>query len=223
MLMKRKTALEAMLIFSILTLTVGMQTVTVVNADPFFIFHLIDPIPGTIPPAIRIISPLNNTAYPLGNITASFNVSRPQLGSRPTAIIEITYMLDDETVQAFSIWKGGSASSAAAIQRYNTSFIIPALPAGKHSLTVYANSVVYAGGESGLDIFFINSTSTTYFTVAAQPSLQPSPTPNQSIGSDYLHNPTLLAEIVSAIVVVAVASTSLFYFKRHNKRSELRE
>ena len=56
---------------------------------------------------------------------------------------------------------------------FNTSFISHALSTGNHNLTVYAEGVVFAGG---LNIFFINSSSTIFFALDTQP-LQPSPTP----------------------------------------------
>jgi hypothetical protein len=225
--MKKIILVKVAICAILVSIMAGVQVIEVVDANPFFMYHLIDPVPGSIPPVITVNSPLNNTVYSSDEITVSFNVSKPQLDNRGSSIIDITYTLDNETVQAFTIWKenpggGVSASSDSGIPKFNTSFTLSALSSGNHSLMVEAEGVVFAGGESGLDIFFMNSTSPIFFTVAAPPSLQPSPTPNQSIDSDYLHNPTFLIEIVSVIVVVAIATLSFVYFRRHNKRSELR-
>ena len=155
----------------------GMLAVEVAEANPFFMFHQVDQVPGTIPPNITIYSPKNNTAYSSNNITVSFNVDRPQLnGCRGTAIIDVKYTLDGATTQAFSIWRGNSASNSNAIPEYNTTFALPSLPAGTHSLTVYADAVVYV---VDLDIFFINSSSTTLFATSTQPR-EPTPTPSPS-------------------------------------------
>ena len=210
--MPKKLLATTIIIALIVTFVVGMQVIEVVVADPFWIYKIIDPIPGTIPPVITIISPLNNTTYPSDGIIASFNVSKPQLGTRASSIIDVTYTLDGETVQAFTIWKNGSASSGSGIPRFNTTFSLPSLHAGKHSLTVEANGVVFAGGESGLDIFFINSNSTTFFTVGIPSTSQPSLT-------DYLLNPTFLTAIAGGVVIGAVASVSLVYFKRRRQRT----
>jgi hypothetical protein len=229
--MSNKTFMATIIILAFLiSLVAGMQVFEVTKADPFFIFKTIDPIPGTIPPNILIFSPQNNTVYSSDKITVSFNVSKPQLGTCETAIIDIKYTLDDETVQAFTIWRGGSASNSWAIPEFNTTFTLPTLSTGNHHLTVTAEGVVYAGNMS---IFFIDSSSTTFFTVDPQPTLQPSPTPNisptpsisttptssQSITSDYWLNPRFLTSIISVIViVVVVASILLVYFKKRKRQ-----
>ena len=164
----------------LISIACGMLSVEVAEANPFFMFHLVDQVPGTIPPNITISSPKNNTVYSLDNIIVTFNVDRPQLdGCRGTAIIDVKYTLDGGTTQAFSIWRGNSASNSNAIPEYNTTFTLPSLPTGNHSLTVYAEGVVYV---VDLDIFFINSSSTTFFATGTQPnepspSLSVSPTP----------------------------------------------
>ena len=160
----------------LISLVDGMQVVEVAKANPFFIFHQVDPVPGTIPPNITISSPQNNTVCSSDKITVSFNVSRPQLGTCDTAIIDIKYTLDSETIQAFTIWRGGSASNSWAIPEFNTTFTSPSLPTGNHHFTVTAEGVVYAGNMS---IFFIDGSSTTSFAIGTQP-LQLSPNPTQT-------------------------------------------
>jgi hypothetical protein len=217
--MKRKFALLIVLAFTLLILVVGMQVVEIAEANAFWIYKTVDPIPGAVPPTIIMLNPQNSSVCSPDEVAVSFNVSKPQFGTSFTSITYVYYAVDNgEDIKLYSPYINGSGTTG--VPEFNTTFILPSLSTGNHVLTVKAHGVVLPGG---LDIFYMNSSSTTFFSVAAQPSLQPSPTPNQSIGSGYLHNPALLAEIVSAIVVVAVASTSLFYFKRHNKRSELRE
>src|SRR3989304_6982177 len=175
--MSNRTFMAAVIILAFLiSIVAGMQSVEVAKANPFFIYKTIDPIPGATPPTITILSPENNTVYSSDKITVSFNVSRPLLGTCNTAIIDVKYTLDNETVQAFSIWRGGSASDSKAIPDFNTTFTLPSLPTGNHNLTVTAEGVVYAGNMS---IFFIDGASTTFFATGTQP-LQPSPTPTQT-------------------------------------------
>ena len=175
--MRKKTFMATITILVFLiSLVHGLLVVDVAKANPFFIFHQVDPVPGTIPPNITISSPQNNTVHYSAKISVSFNVSRPLLGTCNTAIIDIKYTLDSETTQAFSIWRGGSASNGWAIPEFNTTFTSPSLPIGNHQLTVTAEGVVYSGN---MDIFFINSSSTTLFAIGTQP-IQLSPTPTQT-------------------------------------------
>ena len=240
--MKRRYAVFAV-IFAVSILIGIIQTVEVADADPFFIFHQVDPVPGTIPPTIAIFSPQNNQEYHSDKVIISFNVSKPQLGKCDTAIIEVKYTIDKDTTTAFSIWRGGSASNSWAVPEFDTIFTSPSLSSGNHQLTVVAEGVVYPGNMS---IFFIYGASTVYFTMGDQttklspipsqvstpnptqmpktiptpgnsstPSMVPSPTSNQTLSSNYLLNPTYLTAIAGVIVIVAVVSVSLVYFKKH--------
>jgi hypothetical protein len=187
--------------------------VEVVEANPFWIFHQIEPRPDAIPPKITIFSPQNNTTYSSEKITLSFYVDKPKLdmnGSsidiQSSSIINITYTLDDKTEQAFTIWKNGSASSSG-ISNFNTSLNCPALPAGNHYLTVYAEAVVFVGG---LDIFFINGSSTIFFSTQL---LKPSPTstPIEVGGNNsiILSNSKLIIEVIIGVFVFLVVGLLL--------------
>jgi hypothetical protein len=161
----------------LLLISLAVIEVEVVEANPFWIYHLIEPLPGTIPPKIIMFSPQNSTVYSSDNITISFYVDKPKLDTHDSSIINITYTLDDKTVQAFTIWKNGGAGSDSGIPNFNTSVTSPSLSNGNHNLTVYAEGVLFAGG---LAIFFMNSSSTTYFIIANQSpitTLIPAPTP----------------------------------------------
>jgi hypothetical protein len=226
--MKRTALALTLVLVLFVPLVVGVEFVRVVEANPFFIFHQIDPVPGAIPPNITISSPQNNTVYSSDMITVSFNVTRPELGTCDSAIIGIDYALDGETVEAFSIWRGGSASNSWAIPEFTTTFSSPSLPTGNHKLTVTAEGVVYAGG---MDIFFINSSSTTCFTVVTQPTPPATPTPSpESTPTPTLTNPspsieptpnsnsepfpTVLIATVSGMSVAVVGVGLLVYFKK---------
>jgi hypothetical protein len=201
----------------LISLVAGMHVVEVTKADPFWIFKHIDPIPGTIPPTITIFSPQNNTVYSSDTITVSFKVSKPQLTTWESSINEIEYTVDcRQTIQLFSIYNQ-EVNNNNGIPEFNTTFTLPSLSTGDHSLTVKASGTVL--NTNPLEVFFINSSSTTFFTVGTQPTLQPSPTPSShSIASDYWLNPRFLISIISVIVVVVVvASISLVYFKKRKR------
>ena len=182
----KKTALAVILISTLLFSAVaGRELVKVAEANPFFIFEEIEPIQGTIPPTITISSPQNNIVYSSDEVTVSFHVDKPQLGTCGTAIINVTYTIDSKTVQAFSIWRGNSASSGWAVPEFDTNFTLTSLTVGNHRLTVRAEGVVYAGD---MDIFFIKSFSTVTFTTSNTHSsftLLPTPTPSPSLTSTY--------------------------------------
>ena len=77
--MKRKcTLFTAIFVTSIL---IVIQAIEIVDANPFEYFKGTDPVTGTIPPIITIITPQNNTKYSSENITASFYVCKPKLDS----------------------------------------------------------------------------------------------------------------------------------------------
>jgi hypothetical protein len=206
--MSKKSVIATITILFLVTSLLAMINVEVVNANPFFIFHQVDPVPGTIPPKIIMFNPQNSTVYSSDNITISFYVDKPKLDMHDSSIINITYTLDDKTVQAFTIWKDGSAGSDSGIPNFNTSFTSPPLSTGNHNLTVYAEGVLFAGG---LAIFFMNSSSTIFFTIGT-PSLEPSPAPTTSsliptptpIGLGSTDSSTLPnLELMIAVTVVA--------------------
>ncbi|MEM3881333.1 MAG: hypothetical protein QXD19_06265, partial [Candidatus Bathyarchaeia archaeon] len=68
-------ALVLVFVFVVIT---GTTLVNVVKANPWLIFAPIDPIPGTIPPTITILSPKNNTAYPDITLNLTIHITKPQ-------------------------------------------------------------------------------------------------------------------------------------------------
>jgi hypothetical protein len=144
--MNKKSCMATITILLLVISILSAMQVEVADANPFWIYHLIEPIPGTIPPKIIMFSPQNSTVYSSDSITISFYVDKPKLDMHDSSIINITYTLDDKTVQAFTIWKNGGAGSDSGIPNFNTSFTSPPLSTGNHNLTVYAEGVLFAGG-----------------------------------------------------------------------------
>ena len=222
--MIKKSVIAICSIFLLVISILSAMQVEVVEANPFWIYDLIEPIPGTIPPKITMFSPQNSTVYSSDNITISFYVDKPKLDKHDSSIINITYTLDDKTVQAFTIWKNGGAGSDSGIPNFNTSFTSPPLSTGNHNLTVYAEGVLFAGG---LAIFFMNSSSTIFFTIGT-PSLEPSPTQssiptlqptvNTDTYVDYVvSNLPYILGIIAIVIVVILGL--LVYFKKYHKTS----
>jgi hypothetical protein len=212
---------------------VGLQVVEVAEANPFFIYNFIEPIPGTISSNITIINPQNNTVYSADIITASFNVSKPQLTTCESAITSINYTLDDEVVQVYTIhpYEDGFGT-ASGIPKFNTTFALPTLTTGNHNLTVTAEGVVWAYGCTGNphDIFFIDSSSTIFFTMQLlEPTVTPSQTPTipESTGAMPTINdgPIVLNQslkflpfgVISALVILIAVEVLVIVFFRRRK------
>ena len=219
-MMRRYAVFAVIFAFSIL---IGMQPVEIAEANPFMNYKNIEPMPGTIPPTITIISPLNSTAYSPESVVITFNVNKPQLAKSFTSITEVYYSIDNsEDVKVYSQYVNGTGTMG--VPEYNNTFTLSSSSMGNHFLTVRAiGAVIYQGG-----IFFMESDATTSFIVSNQQILQPtptsnisptptmttSPTSNQSIASDNWINPTAITVTVVGITIVAVASVLLVYFKR---------
>jgi hypothetical protein len=219
----------------ILLLVVGMQGVEVADANPFDLFTGTDPVPGAVPPTIIMLSPTGKTEYTSDNVTVSFYVSKPQLASSWSSILFVYYSLDgNEDVEVYGSYKSAKPEKVG-VPEFNTTFTLPPLSAGEHSLTVKAEGMVapgvqyngyHSGGgyswfssKQGLQAFSMNSNSTTYFTVATQPTQQPSATSttSQSTTSNWLSS-GFLAPMVSVLVTVAVvASLLIVYFRQHKR------
>ena len=227
--MKRSYALFAV-IFAVSVL-IGIQAVEVVDANPWFTAKEIDPPPGAIPPVISISSPQNNAQYS-GNFNISFSVKRAQYSNYHSDIYDVTYTIDNKSV---TIPHNGDV---LALSQYDTSFVAPNLAAGNHSLIVKATGIVYSFSalfylDSSSQVYFVTSKNTASIeptsipnpTDSPKPTISPtfittlSPTSNQSIASDYWWNSAAITAIIIGIVILAVASVSLVYLKKHKRNA----
>jgi hypothetical protein len=205
--MKRIAILAVLLIISIF---VGTEVVSVVDANPFGLAKQIDTPSDAKPPIISISSPQSNTDYS-GTFNISFSVKQPQYYSK-SAIVDIIYTIDNVSAtiphQYWTVIQGSGSS------QYSTSIIAPTLAAGNHSLRIRAQGASY----DFYNFFLIDGYSQVYFTVSDN-STQNNKTPTQDAGSDNkVVLPTIpLVAIISLIVIIAAASASIVYFKRRKK------
>lgn len=193
--------------FSLISLLIAIGFIGNAIANPFSFLEGkgIDPIPGTIPPTITISSPVNNSAYNSDSITLNLNVIKPQLTNAWSSIIYIGYTLDNnKEVKLYSVT--GDEPGVSELARNVT---LSSLPSGNHSITIRTfgpvmPNVKYENGQwyspSQIGAFTMESNSTIYFTVG-------SPT-----------MPSLIITIAVVIVIAAVASVSLIYYKRRRGR-----
>ena len=209
MAMKDKPLLAAVAAVLIM-FAAGVQGFRAVNANPWIIWHTVDPIPNSVPPTINIFNPINNSIYPSNTILFSFNTSRPT-APIPVAgmgIAMVRYSLDNVNLNSSSFFEqttglyyctstGGSSSGGAYVGLPDFSYSnILNLTEGSHSLTVFSDGVISPGN---LTMFWIGSNATVYFTIdtnktqietpspISSPSLTPSAKPSSSLPSnDYL-------------------------------------
>ena len=181
----KKTALKLTLMSALLFSVVGIELVNVAEANPFFTFKNVDPIPGAIPPPIAIYSPQNNTVHFSDNITISFSISEFQLDEWFSSIISVEYSLDGRNVELFDMWD----QDGGPLSEFKTNFSISSLSIGNHRLRVKAGCVfrrfshITSDGRSYMgEIFGIDSVSTILFTIGdsqsstTTPAFSPEPT-----------------------------------------------
>jgi hypothetical protein len=70
-------------LFIRISLLDGTQIVKVAEANPYWIYKTIDPLPGATSPIVKIFSPQNNTVYYSDNVTVDFKVFRPTITGVP--------------------------------------------------------------------------------------------------------------------------------------------
>jgi len=202
--MKRRiTAFTVVLAVSIL---IGTQVVRVAEANPYWIWKTIDPVPGAIPPTITVLNPKNYTTYSQNEFAVDFVVSVPMLNKSDIqgrgVVSDITYSIDNGPV----IQSSTIDSSQSVNPKYETNVSLHSLLQGDHNLIVRANGLVLISSPE-MEKFYISSSSTTFFTIGT-----PSTAPQRPNG--HLLSPAFLAAITIVIVIVAVASIALVYFKR---------
>ncbi len=190
---------------------------------------------GATPPTITFLSPENDRTYGR-NLTLHCNISVGTVSHQNMScgIENLYYQADWETqptkVIRLQLSKDGYEWDTIITGTVNSDFTeysnnLTAPTEGKHSITFWAAEK----GSYQVDIgkqfpaerinvytFHINSSQTVAFTVSNSPPVeQPTPTQNSNATeSDYLLNQTNLILIAIVIVILAVASISLVYFKR---------
>ncbi len=124
-----------------------------------------------------------------------------------------TYSLDGGNSSILEYQISASDSWDPYVAEIHGSVTLPPLGEGNHNITVLAQ----ASYSQGSKMLYTNSSNSVTFAVNTPSSPTPSPTSNQTLFSEML-NPTYLIAIAFVIVIVAVASISLIYFKKRGQK-----
>jgi hypothetical protein len=212
-----KRILLAYIAITLLSLLVVAQAVSIVSANPWAFSKQINPPSGATPPIVTINSPQKNNIYS-GAFNITFSVRGIRCSDYFSDIFDVTCTIDNESV---------TIPDVLPIPQYSTSFVAPTLAAGNHSLTVKATGIAY----KPMTVYFtMDSLSQVYFTTSdnCNPSVTSTPTQGESSALDNTANSaspntsSLLIGIISfAVILVAVSSILLVYYKRHKSKTEL--
>jgi hypothetical protein len=180
--MKRRYALFTVIF--VISILIGIQVVEVVEARSIGGNPI--PPPGTIPPKITISSPQNNQTYSSDAIYLTLNVTKPMLEGWSSGLRLIVYTLDGKSSRLYGNTEDPSDSFYYhSGSDYNTSFRLPPLQPGNHTIGVYAEGEVWSiPTDSTSDIIFstTESLATTHFTTVTQqltPAQAPTPAPTR--------------------------------------------
>jgi hypothetical protein len=206
---------KIVVVIAILLMICLMESLALVkmdDANPFWEFHTIKPIAGTIPAEVVITNPINNTEYftnhaPFAdNMTITLFVTKPYLALWDSSIASITCKIDgSKTAYALDDFVGNKTTAGVpGISEYNktfslTTYSLSSLSPGNHSLTITAYGNVK--NPDNKDIFTTNSSSTLYFTILD--TIEPFPIP-----TEIPEFPSTLA--ITFLVITALAIVVVF-------------
>jgi hypothetical protein len=218
--MKRRYAVFVVVFaFSIL---IGIQAVEVVDANPIHLGE-VPPDANTSPPSITIVSP-ENRSYNNSSICFKITVSEGKSKSASFTMINNVYYKADWNTDEVSIFSYDENTMIPNIHTYSTTLNLTDIPQGTHSIIIYAVEIGTYKGSGLLQYYTFtvkNSASTTF---SIDTLANPTPTANQSTptsdtGLPFELNPPIVFTILAVVIaVVAVASSSLVYFKKHEGR-----
>jgi hypothetical protein len=126
-----------------------------------------------------------------------------------------SYSLDGGNSSILEYQISASDSWEPYVAEMHGSVTLPLLGEGNHNITV----LVQASYSQGSKMFYTNSSNSVTFAVNTPSSPTPSPTSNKTLISEIL-NPTYLIAIAVVIVIAAVASVLLVFFKKRKPKRD---
>ncbi len=176
-----------------------------VEANPYLLYRQVTPGPNTIPPKITISNLQNGTESSSDLVIVHLNVVKPQLTDHWSGITSIKFSVDgsDKTTIYSKRWTEIVDMKSTNTNEISTDFYLPPLAKGNHTLTIQAQGAVVP--KPGLEYFYVNSTSTTTFTVL-----------NQTVVY-YIFANLFLITLIGIITVFVAVLVSWKYVKRRKK------
>jgi hypothetical protein len=169
--LKKKLFLALLTCALLFSLAAEGQVGRFAEANPWIIFHSVDPLPDTISPVITILSPQNGTTYDTDTVLLSFNITRPQPPTdAPAGIASVLYYVDDNRSSAY-FCNHYSSNAPPGMQQFTYSVNVT-LPKGGHYIRVEANGVVLPGGAG---IYGSSSSALVRFFTQPDPNTTPFP------------------------------------------------
>ncbi len=191
------------------------EAFVLVSANPYAFSKQIDPPSSAKPPVVAISSSQNNTDYSQP-FNISFTVKCIEYSNYFSNIADVTYTLDNESVR---IPHNGDVLS---IDDYYTSFEVPSLSPGTHSLIVNATGIAY---QPMRDYFTLEVSSQISFTVSdpnsdltSTPTASSSPTGNPESDPAFPLSLSLELLAVVGVVIVAIAAVAVMFVWRRTRR-----
>ena len=208
----KKTALAIVLIS--VFLFSSAELVRIAEANAYWIYEHVDPVPGTIPPSITIYNPQNNTSYYASDMTVNVLVNMAELAGWHCKIEWVDYSIDGRNVELYSLWQKheqGEPIHPITIPS-KISFNLSALSLGRHTLTVSAGVTVLGGN---MQVFFLDCNSTVHFTIDNTPSSpSSSPSTEPTIEPESLPTSLVIASSIPVAVVLVGLGLLLHRIKR---------
>ncbi len=152
--------------YLLISVLIGVLPIGKVEANPYLLYRQVTPDPNTVPPKITVSNLQNGTESSSDLVIVHLNVVRPQLSDRWSGITSIKFSVDgssDKTTVYSKRWTEIVDMKSTNTNEISTGFYLPPLAKGNHTLTIQAEGAVVP--KPGLDYFYVNSTSTTTFTV----------------------------------------------------------
>jgi hypothetical protein len=215
--MKRRIAIFAVILV-ILTL-VGTEVIGAASANPINLGE-VPPDSNTHPPRVSIISP-ENISYNNSSICLNVTVN----SGNTFTIINKVYCKADWLTDSVGIFSYDERTMFPNIHTYSSALNLTDIPAGTHSITVYAVEVGTYDGKGILQYytFKIQGNATVTFTINA--IVNPTPTASQSIPTintgpklplEFNFSTSYIILVIEIITVVGL-SVLLIYFKRRKQ------